>query len=151
MKREMFHCICCGRYLPCDPRSRNQSYCGRKKCQQARKNKWQRQKMECDPDYRLGKQDCQKTWREKNKGYMKKYRREHPAYELNNLLKQRERDRRRSSSTSTQALPAADLVKKDALSSFFDDNSASYFLTPADASLVKKDAIIVKIVPVSPG
>ena len=95
MKRKMFRCACCGRILPCDPRARNQHYCGRKKCQQARKNKWQRQKLANDPDYRKDKRDSQRTWREKNKGYSKKYRGLHPVYVLHNRQKQKERDKRR--------------------------------------------------------
>jgi len=149
----MFQCACCGRHLPRDPRVKNQQYCGWKKCQQARKNRWQRQKLQTDPDYRADKIDSGREWRQKNKGYSKQYRLNHPSYVERNRVLQRKRDQRRNCMrlASPNAAPATDLAKKDALSSFLDDNSMRYFLLPVSANLAKKDALMVKIVPITPG
>jgi len=149
MKRETFCCACCKRYLLRNSRSRNQRYCGSKKCQQARKNEWQRRKMVCDWDYRADKKDSQQTWQKKNKDYWKKYRRKHPVYEQRNRELQKERDRHRLSAARGPQAPSADLAKKDALSAFFNSKSNSYFLTPTDPSLAKKDALMVQIIPFS--
>ena len=152
MKREMFRCACCGRYLPRDPRIKNQRFCGCKKCQQYRKNEWQRKKMACDPDYQANKKESQLAWQGKNKDYWKRYRRNHPVYVFINRQKQKEREnKQRLQSCQDVSAPSADLAKKDALNSLFNDNSISYFLTPTAGSLAKKDAIIVKVVPISTG
>jgi hypothetical protein len=154
MNRSIFQCACCGRHLPRDPRVKNQQYCGRKKCQQARKNRWQRLKLQTDPDYRADKIDSGREWRLKNKGYSKQYRLNHPSYVERNRVLQRKRDQQRNCmrSASPDAAPAAtDLAKKDALVSFLDDNSMRYFLFPVSESLAKKDALMVKIVPITPG
>lgn len=116
MQDKMFRCACCRRYLLRDPRSRNQRYCGQRKCQQARKNKWQKQKLASDPDYRTGKRDSQRAWQQNNKGYWKKYRRSHPAYEQRNRQQQRQRDQHRLPTVAQESpWPPGDLVKKDAL------------------------------------
>lgn len=152
MSRSMFQCACCGRHLLRDPRVKNQRYCGRKKCQQARKNRWQRQKMQTDPDYRANKIDSQQEWRQKNKGYSKQYRRNNLSYVERNRELQRKRDQRnRIRIDSPASTPLVNLAKKDALTSFFDDNSREYFLLPVSANLAKKDALLVKIVPITPG
>lgn len=51
MKQITFRCVCCRRIRPVNPRVKDQEYCGIKSCQQARKNKWQREKLQTDPDY----------------------------------------------------------------------------------------------------
>jgi hypothetical protein len=152
MKREMFRCACCGRYLPRDPRVRNQRYCGQKKCQQARKNLWQRRKLETDPDYRAGKQESQQVWQSKNKGYWKKYRCDNFATSvLRNRQLQKVRDQRRlKPANQDNRVPTVDLAKKDALNVFCDDNSTLYLISPVAADLAKKDALMVKIVPITP-
>jgi hypothetical protein len=63
---------------------------------------------------------------------------------------QRVRDRRRSDAAKNR-LDFADLAKKDALASFFVEDTMRYFLLPAADNLAKKDMIMVKIVPIPPG
>ena len=151
MKREMFRCACCGQYLPRDPRVKNQRYCGQKKCQQSRKNRWQRKKLETDPDYQAGKKESQQVWQSKNKGYLQKYRQNHPASVLRNRQLQKVRDQRRSKSVNHHKRPpTVDLEKKDALNGFFNDNSTFYLVSTVDDDLEKKDALMVKILPISP-
>lgn len=149
----MFRCACCGRQLLSDPRVKDQRYCGRKKCQQARKNKWQRQKMLTDSDYRANKIESQQQWRQKNKGYSKRYRKKNLLYAAKNRKLQKGRDLRRNitPSDTSGSWPASTLAKRDALTSFFDDNSMEYFLCPISSDLAKKDALMVKIVPITPG
>ena len=43
------------------------------------------------------------------------------------------------------------LVKMDTLSLFLNDNTGSYFICPAGSNLVKRDALAVKITPISTG
>ena len=148
MNRRMFRCSCCGRRLLSDPRVKNQRYCGMRKCQQARKNKWQRQKLLTDPDYRANKIESQQQWRQSNKGYSKQYRKKNLLYVERNRKQQKERDLRHRNVPPTSCVS---LAKKDELTSFFDDNSKEYFLYPLSSDLAKKDALMVKIVPITPG
>ena len=149
MGRKMRRCSCCGCYFCPDPRVQNQHYCGKKRCQQARKNKWQRQKIIIDHDYRADKKDSQDAWLDKNPNYWKRYRRRNLDYAERNRQMQRERDAKRRLASGKHL--GADLAKKDALISFFDQDTTSYFLLPEGNNLAKKDAIMVKIVPISPG
>jgi hypothetical protein len=151
MTRKMFRCACCGRHLLSDPRVKNQRYCGRKKCQQARKNKWQRQKLLTDSDYRANKIESQQQWRQKNKSYSKQYRLKNLFYVERNRKLQKRRDFLRNNIPVDHSNQTSDLAKKDELSPFFDDNSMKYFICPASTNLAEKDALIVKIVPVTTG
>ncbi len=145
MKREMFRCACCGRCLPRDPRVKNQDYCGQKKCQQARKNQWQRRKLETDPDYRAGKKESQQIWQSKNKDYWKRYRKNNLASVLRNRQLQKVRDQQRLKPDSQDKQAHTDLVKKDALIAYLNDNSILYTVHPAAVDLAKKDALMTKM------
>jgi hypothetical protein len=46
-------------------RVKNQRYCGSRTCQQAKKNKWQREKQQTDPDYQANKRESQKAWQKR--------------------------------------------------------------------------------------
>ena len=70
----------CKRLFEPDPRVKNQRYCGEKDCQQARKRKWQKDKLAADPDYKANQRDCQKDWLQRHPNYHKQYRQNHPAY-----------------------------------------------------------------------
>jgi len=52
-----------------NPRIENQQYCKRKKCQRARKRRWQKRKMATDKDYQLNQKASQRKWRENNPDY----------------------------------------------------------------------------------
>jgi hypothetical protein len=71
-------CIHCRQVFVPNPRIKHQEYCGRQVCQNARKAKWQRQKMALDSDYQLNQKDAQHQWQEKNADYWDKYRQSHP-------------------------------------------------------------------------
>ena len=121
-------------------RIKNQQYCTRKRCQRARKRKWQRLKMASDEDYRLNQKDAQAKWRRNNPGYFKRYRQNHPEYRKRNRELQKKRDARRRSKN---------LAKMDALSKVYNDNSIGYYIFPADSDLAKMDASfpIYRIIP----
>lgn len=84
----------CGRLFEPDPRVKNQSFCGLKECQRARKRKWQKEKLAADPDYHANQRQCQNEWHERHPGYYNKYRRDHPHYRERNSLLQRYRNAR---------------------------------------------------------
>ena len=87
------HCRHCHRLFLVFPRNPDQKYCSSPECQKARKRKWQRKKMREDPAYRLNQKDAQERWCQKNPGYWKTYREEHPEYTRQNREKQRSRNR----------------------------------------------------------
>lgn len=132
MKTESLKCQNCRRVIrhP-NPRIKNQQYCSRKRCQRARKRKWQRRKMSSDQDYRLNQEDARTKWREENPDYSRRYREEHPEYCERNRLLQKRRDARRR---------CQDLAKMDASSPISFDNSEGYRIFPADSDLAKMDA-----------
>ncbi len=72
-----------------------QRYCGRRKCQQARKTNHQQHKRNTDPTYREYDKAASADYRKRNPNRQRNYRRQHPEYEEENRLKQRERNRRR--------------------------------------------------------
>ena len=71
-----FICQHCGRRCRCNPRVKNQEYCSRKECQQARKREWEKKKYRTNKKYREARLKSQKTWRKNypHKEYQKEYR-----------------------------------------------------------------------------
>lgn len=88
----MIKCVHCGRYVVANPRVKNQRYCSDRKCQKARKAKWQREKLASDPDYRANQEDARCRWRRSNRDYWRKYREANPGYKERNRQLQRKRD-----------------------------------------------------------
>ena len=149
MKQITFRCACCKYIRPRNPRVKNQKYCGAKSCQQARKNKWQRKKLQTDPDYRTDKREIQQSWRARNSDYWKQYRDKNPDYCERNCRLQRERDKKRCPDSVIPASDAEYLAKTDTLSQYLNETTTSYYICPAGSNLAKKDALEVKIVPIS--
>ena len=147
MEHITFRCACCKRIRCRNPRVKNQRYCGDKRCQQARKSKWQREKQQTDPDYRTNKNESQRVWIQKNPGYWKQYRRRHPEYCERNRKMQRIRERNRPKNAACDD----HLAKMDVSDLFLNDTTESYFICPAESGLVKSDALVVKIIPISNG
>ncbi len=73
-------CKNCRRLFKVCPQRPNQKYCSTKKCQQARKNAWQRKKMRTDRAYRQNQQDAQDQWLKNNPDYYERYRKNNPVY-----------------------------------------------------------------------
>ena len=131
---ERKRCAHCGCPLVPNPRARNQNYCGSKECQRARKRLWQKQKRATDPDYKANQKACQKAWVEKNPGYWRNYRKEHPEYVERNRLLQKVRRSRQS----------AGVAKMDASASDSAVASGTYWLIPL-IGVAKMDAFIRKV------
>ena len=149
MKQITLRCVCCKRIRPRNPRVKNQKYWGAKSCQQARKNKWQREKLRTDPDYRADKLDIQQSWRARNSDYWKRYRDKNPDYCERNCRLQRERDKKRCPDSIIPTNDDAYLAKKDTLSQYLDETTTSYYICPVASNLAKRDALEVNIIPIS--
>jgi len=139
-----FRCACCRRIVRRNSRVKNQRYCGARDCQQARKNAWQREKQQTDPDYRSNKRESQKTWQQGNRTYWRQYRSRNLEYSERNRQLQQERDRKRCQA------PDDRLAKMDTLSRYFNDTTTTYYIY-GGGNLAKKDALPVKIIPITPG
>lgn len=148
MQPVTFRCVCCRRIRHRNPRVKNQRYCGDKRCQRARKSKWEREKLQADPDYRINKKECQARWKQKNPDYWKQYRQTHPEYRRRNRRMQLLRDQCIGTGNRPEA---GHLVKMDTLDGFLNDTTGSYFICPAKSNLAKMDALKVKIIPISTG
>ena len=145
MTLRTFRCVCCRRIRPRNPRVKNQLYCSAKSCQQARKNKWQREKQQTDPDYRANKKESQRSWQERNPGYWRQYRNRNTEYCEMNRKQQKVRDNHRRS--ADDEIRSSHLAKKDTLNQFFHDTTESYYILPVIDNCAKKDALTVKIIP----
>ena len=67
-------CTNCGMPFQPRPQGPNQVYCSSPKCQRARKQRWQQDKLRSDPDYRESQRDAQRAWLARNPGYWASYR-----------------------------------------------------------------------------
>jgi len=126
---------------------KNQQYCGRPECSRARKRKWHSQKKKADPDYAANQEKAQKAWRERNPGYWRRYRQEHPEYAEKNRLKQRERNRTTRHPAITPQSPV--IAKMDSIGP---GNAAPdgilpgcYQLIRLNGGIAKMDSIFVEI------
>ncbi len=124
MTRHQIRCKSCRRLVPANPRLKEQEYCGQKQCQQARKNEWRRQQRKKDPLYRRDERDSRQKWIENN-----------PEYE-------RLGSGEMGGETGEQ--------KRDALTSFLDDNTKDYVISRVNTETGKRDALKVRIVAISP-
>jgi len=85
-------CVVCHQsFQPC-PQVPNQSYCSAPECQRERRRRWQRNKLQTDPDYRDNQSRAQRAWMDSNPKYFSEYRKAHPDYVESNREKQRQRD-----------------------------------------------------------
>jgi hypothetical protein len=72
MAQKRFRCRHCKKLSVV--RVRGQRYCGEPACQQARRNRWRREKMASDEDYRLNQQESTAVWLETQGGSAEYYR-----------------------------------------------------------------------------
>ncbi|MBS3780931.1 MAG: hypothetical protein KGY41_11100 [Desulfovermiculus sp.] len=104
--------------------------------------------MRDDPAYRLNQRDAQERWCQKNPGYWKTYRDEHPEYTRQNREKQRSRNRL----LRTMAAISKQIAKMDPTFAEKDDISGYYGLIPVqDLTFAKMDAKFVKIIEIPDG
>ena len=108
-----FTCRHCKQRCKSNPRLKGtQRYCGKRCCQQARKNKWENARLEDDPLYRSGRKASKTAWYKKYPGdrYQSLYRQDHSGYVQENVRKQLLRNKKRRENVS-----ASKIVKTDAL------------------------------------
>ena len=84
-------CACCGLPFKPVPQRPDQVYCSKSACQKARRQRWYQEKLQSDPDYRENKQRLQLEWMDRNPGYWRQYRDDHPEYAERNRRQQREK------------------------------------------------------------
>jgi len=149
MKKIMRRCQNCGCLFEVCNKVKKHEYCNKKKCQRARKNKWQKQKMKNDEIYRKDQKEAQKIWLDNNPDYWKKYRRKNLKYAENNRKKQNKRNQKAKSATEPISKPIA---KMDALTHENKIISGRYELVPVKSNIIAKmDALIVEINTISRG
>src|SRR6056297_1706687 len=136
----MIQCKHCHRWVPANPRLKNQHYCNRKKCQRARKAEWQRTRLKIDPQYKIHQDEAKAKWRGKNSGYSKQYRNDNPKYCERNRELQKKRDQKRQNRISGLPFPDTCPANMDALliENIFNTMGYDYFT----GSLSSMDALI---------
>ena len=99
--------ICAHCKQPFKKYRKDQMYCGEPVCQKARKAKWQREKIRCDPEFRAEQKQATIDWHQKSPGYWRDYRKKTPEKTQRNKILQRIRNQKRRYQTSeTTALRA---------------------------------------------
>ena len=142
-----FVCVHCKSGSEQNPRLKGkQHYCGKEICRQARKNKWERDKLQNNPCYKSKRKASKRKWYGAYPGdrYQASYRETHPEYVASCREKQRQRNRERATNASAEKI-----VKTDALISESLSCSGLYMLLPYQTGkqekIVKTDALIVEI------
>lgn len=133
----MRRCLCCGRLFI--PRSNvpKQQYCSCKRCQNARRQLWRKQKLRKDPDYKANQEASQRRWCEKNPDYWQRYRASHPKYNQRNRDLQRLRNQKRRVDGSAKRYASSDQI---------DIKSGVYRLVPIDGfSIANRYALIARL------
>ncbi len=114
VKSTELRCLHCKQTKRRNRRVKGQKYCGDNACQQARKNAWERHKLQRDRDYKASRAASKRRWYETNRqgaDYQSTYRKSHPDYIASNRLKQRNR-----AQNGKESAEASKIVKTDALS-----------------------------------
>ena len=141
-----FKCQHCQNRFPKNPRVKDQKYCGSIACQGARKNKWERDKLKNDPEYKEKRRAQKKRWYLTYPGdkYQKAYREDHSPYVESNKDKQQVRNENRQIYQSVSKIVKTDTLNGESLTS-----GGIYVLFPytrsLDEKIVKTDALIVKM------
>lgn len=95
---EKRYCAVCGVLFYVLPQCPNQMYCSDRRCQQARKNLWQRSARQ-DPDYKENQSRAQERWCTSHPDYWRNYRAEHAEYTQENRERQAARNAKRGKKT----------------------------------------------------
>lgn len=67
-------CTACGQTFQPHHKVPTQTYCSSPACQKARRQNWQRDKQQSDPDYRDNQRRVQRAWIDRNPDYWREYR-----------------------------------------------------------------------------
>lgn len=146
-----FYCRECKQRVRRNPclKAGQQRYCGKRECQQARKNHWELQKKRHDPDYRQRRKEQHKKWLQNNPGhsYQACYRKNRPSYTAKNRKYQQARNL-----VLRQIALGVDvrkIVKTDALTSVRPVQCGLYEIRPCKVrrakKIVKTDALFAII------
>jgi len=136
-------CRCCGCWFMPRVNVPDQQYCSRRICQNARRQRWRKQKLSIDLDYKADQYEAQRRWCEKNPDYWKQYRASHPDYCQRNRQKQKERNRKRGKG---HIEAGAVIAKSDALKPHNEIISGIYNIVPVNGDMIaKSDALLVKL------
>jgi len=145
-----FKCKHCRELHPVNIRLKvKQLYCGKRECQQARKNKWEREKLSNDNAYREKRKLQKSKWRKAHCSdqYQKRYRELHPNYVEVNRQKQKTRNNNRPGPSDISS--GSKIVKTDASNRESLILSGLYKLLPyhleTSKKIVKTDALIVEL------
>lgn len=82
-------CQSCGQSFEQRPQAPNQTFCSLPNCQRVRRQRWQRDKMHNDPDYRDNQHRNQRAWLDRHPDYWRNYRATHSDYTEHNKSHQR--------------------------------------------------------------
>ena len=151
MEKIMRRCQnCCCLFEVCN-KVKKHEYCGKKKCQKARKRKWQKQKIKNDETYRKDQKEAQEIWLNNNPDYWKKYRRKNSKYTEHNRKKQRKRNQIKRAESAAEPI-SKPIAKMDALIHENNIISGKYELVPVKSDMIAKmDTLIVEINTISKG
>lgn len=136
MAAEIRRCRYCSKKFVPSIYHRAQKVCSSPECQRRRKTEDHRSRYRTDSEYRLVCRESDRKWRDRNRGYQRDYRQQHPPYVEQNRRTQRRRDRKRR---------VRDLVKN---SLAFDVKSADadvWLVGPQLGDLVKNNLAISEI------
>lgn len=126
-----------------------QRFCSKAACQRERRQRWQRQKLKDDADYRANQAAAQKRWRENNSDYWRRYRQTHPDYTARNREQQQQRNRQRDRAATG---PPSAIAKMNAYPCKKPLASGTYRLVPvAGPGIAKMDAYTVEMHVISDG
>ena len=138
--KQTLTCCHCGKIVKRNARIKGQRYCGALNCQQARKNKWEKNKLIQDKQYKENRKNQKEQWRKARPGYeyQRSYRKDHPQYEIKNKASQNRRNEKKQK-----------IVKTDASNSTGGFPPGLYKILPYSTdrriNIVKTDALVVEI------
>lgn len=137
-------CIHCGKVFYPNPRVKYQRYCKDESCQNARRNRWYREKLVKDRDYRENQRRCQKDWHSRHPCYYKEYRANHPEYVNRNRLLQLRRNSKRGKDKLSRMIAKIDSLDR----AFFSRKGELFKLIPQESRMIAKiDSFIVNFIP----
>lgn len=147
-------CVSCEKPFIKNPRLKKQKYCSSPTCQRARKTRWQREKVNSDPDYKAEQYQATKDWYLKNPDYWKNYRKKHPQKTLRNKLLQKKRNQLKhfkNRKPTPGITPQKQIAKMDALKASKHNTFTECWVVPVIAKMdVLKGYLSVNIGNINP-
>jgi len=145
---QMIRCKGCLRYVPGNPRIKNQDYCKRTACQNKRKGKWESARIASDPGYKASREKSKAKSRKKNPGYWVQRRARNPDYCERNRELQKKRDQKRRERKARNEAGEASIRESDALSDKRSVNTICFGSSEPD--LAKTDTLN-QLIGIKPG